>query len=106
MGYTFNRKSLKGRREDEKLTTVTVSKAKAHFLELIRGSDKRLERFLITKNGKPMVVMMNADEFEGWLETLELVSDKKALSELRKARRELESGKIKNFKEVVGRSQR
>lgn len=88
------------------MTTLTVTEAKAHFLELIRDSDKRLERFIITKQGKPAAVVMNADEFEGWLETLEIMSDKKALREIRKARKELEQGKTKSFEKVVGRPQR
>lgn len=88
------------------MTTLTVTEAKAHFLELIRDSDRRLERFVITKQGKPKAVLMNADEFEGWLETLEIVSDKKALKEIRKAKKELEEGKTKSFKEVVGRPQK
>lgn len=87
------------------MTTLTVTEAKAHFLELIRSSDKRLERFMITKQGKPAAVVMNADEFEGWLETLEIVSNKKALKEIRKAKRELSLGKTKSFKDVVGRPQ-
>ncbi|MFA5063482.1 MAG: type II toxin-antitoxin system Phd/YefM family antitoxin [Candidatus Omnitrophota bacterium] len=88
------------------MTILTVTEAKAHFLELIRNSDKRLERFTITKQGKPAAVVMNADEFGGWLETLEIMSDKKALGEIRKAKRELNLGKTKGFKEVVGRLQR
>ena len=88
------------------MTTLTVTEAKAHFLELIRDSDKRLERFIITKQGKPAAVVMNAGEFEGWLETLEIMSDKKTLREIRKARRELILGKTKSFKETVGRQQR
>jgi len=88
------------------MTTLTVTEAKSHFLELIRNTDKRLERFLITKQGKPSAVVMNADEFDGWLETLEIMSDKKALREIRKARKELEQGKTKNFQKVVGRPQR
>ncbi|MDP2940217.1 MAG: type II toxin-antitoxin system Phd/YefM family antitoxin [Candidatus Omnitrophota bacterium] len=88
------------------MTTLTVTEAKSHFLELIRNSDKRLERFLITKQGKPAAVVMNADEFGGWLETLEIMSDKKALKEIRKAKKELELGQTKSFKEVVGRAQR
>ena len=87
------------------MTTLTVTEAKTHFLELIRDSDKRLERFLITKQGKPAAVIMNADEFTGWLETLEILSDKKVVKEIRKARRELEQGETKSFKEVVGRLQ-
>lgn len=88
------------------MTTLTVTEAKAHFLELIRESGKRLERFVITKQGKPAAVVMNADEFEGWLETLEIMSDKKSLPGLRKARKELETGKLQSFTKVVGRPQR
>ena len=88
------------------MTTLTVTEAKAHFLELIRGSNERLERFIITKQGKPAAVVMNADEFEGWLETVEIMSDKKLLKEIRKAKKELEQGKTKSFKEVVGRAQK
>jgi len=88
------------------MTTLSVTEAKAHFLEIIRDSDKRLERFIITKQGKPAAVLMNADEFEGWLETLEIMSDKKALKGIRKARKELEQGKTKSFERVVGRPQR
>lgn len=88
------------------MTTLTVTEAKAHFLELIRSSDKRLERFIITRQGKPAAVVMNADEFDGWLETVEIMSDKKALKEIRKARKELEQGRTKTFKEVVGRPQK
>lgn len=88
------------------MTTLTATEAKTHFLELIRDSNKRLERFLITKNGKPAVVLMNADEFEGWLETLEIMSDKKGLKELRQAKKELEGGRCKTFEQVFGRKQK
>lgn len=88
------------------MTTMTVSEAKSHFLELVRDSDSRLERFIITKNGKPVVVIMNADEFEGWLETLEILSDRKAAKEIKQAKRELKKGKTLTFSEVVGRTQR
>ena len=88
------------------MTTLTVTEAKAHFLELIRNSNERLERFIITRQGKPAAVVMNADEFEGWLETIEIMSDKKALKEIRKAIKELKEGKTKTFKEVVGRPQK
>ena len=88
------------------MTTLSVTEAKAHFLEMIRDSDQRLERFVITKQGKPAAVIMNADEFEGWIETLELISSKKTLKELRSAKKEIEQGKVKSFKEVTGRLQK
>lgn len=88
------------------MTILTATEAKAHFLQLIRDSGRRSERFLITKSGKPVAVMMNADEFEGWLETLEIMSDKKGLKELRKAKAELAQGRYKTFEQVFGRKQK
>ena len=84
---------------------ITVTEAKAKFLQLIRRSDRAFERFLITKAGKPQAVLMSADEYDGWLETLEILSDKKSLAEIRKARRALKAGRGRSFEEIFGRPQ-
>ncbi|OHB76857.1 MAG: hypothetical protein A2Z34_04275 [Planctomycetes bacterium RBG_16_59_8] len=88
------------------MTVLTVTDAKARFLDLVRRSDRAFERFTITRGGRPEAVLMSAEEFDGWLETLEILSDRKALSEIRRARRELKSGRGKSFEEVFGRPQR
>lgn len=88
------------------MTTKTATEAKAHFLELIRAAEKRLGRFVITRSGRPAAVLMNADEYEGWLETLALVSDPRVRAELRDAMEELRAGQGHSFEEVVGRPQR
>lgn len=88
------------------MTVKTATEAKAHFLELIRASEKRSSRFVITRAGKPAAVLMNVDEYEGWLETLSLLSDAHTRRELQEARRELLHGGGRSFEEVVGRPQK
>jgi len=88
------------------MTVLTVTEAKAKFLKVIRDSEEKLTRFVITKEGHPAAVVMNADEFDGWLETMEIVSDKKALKDIRQSRKELATGKVKSFAQVVGRAQK
>lgn len=88
------------------MTTKTVTEAKAHLLEMIRAAEERSGRFVITRAGKPAAVLMNADEYEGWLETLALVSDAKVRSEIKEALEELQSGRGHSFEEVVGRPQK
>ncbi len=88
------------------MTTKTATEAKSHFLELIRASEKRSSRFVITRAGRPAAVLMNADEYEGWLETLALFSDAKTRRELEDAREELCRGGGRSFEEVVGRPQK
>ena len=88
------------------MTILSVTEAKAHFLELIRDSQERLQRFTLVRQGRPAAVLMNADEFQGWLETVEIMSNKKDLKDIRKARKEVETGKTKSFLSVVGRKQK
>lgn len=88
------------------MTTKTVTEAKAHFLELIRSAEERSGRFVITKAGRPAAVLMNADEYEGWLETLALVSNPRVKTELEESLQELRRGGGHSFEEVVGRPQR
>lgn len=87
------------------MTTRTVTEAKAHFLELIRAAEERSGRFIITRAGHPAAVLMNAAEYEGWLETLALVSDPQVRRELEEASRELKHGGGHSFEKVVGRPQ-
>ena len=87
-----------GRREE--MTTLTVTEAKTHLLEIIRKSAKTMERFIVSKNGRPKVVIMSVDEYEGWLETLDILSDKNALKDIREAQKELAEGKGLAFDEV------
>ena len=88
------------------MTTKTATEAKAHFLELVRAAEQRSSRFVITHGGKPAAVLMNADEYDGWLETLSLLSDAHTRQELQEARRELLQGGGRSFEEVVGRPQK
>jgi antitoxin YefM len=75
------------------MKTITATEAKKKFLALIREADSTFERYLVTRNGDPKVVLMAVDDYESWIETLEILCDKKAMSEIRKARRELKAGK-------------
>jgi len=79
---------------------MTVTKAKAHLLDIIRKADNSMQHFIITKNGKPKAIIMSVDEYEGWLETLEIMSDKKTLGDIRKAEKELAEGKYYTFEQV------
>jgi prevent-host-death family protein len=83
------------------MKSLTASEAKKRLLELIRDSDETFERYLITRNGEPKAVLMSVDDYEGWIETLELMNSKEAITEIRKARRELDAGKGIPFEKIL-----
>ena len=88
------------------MTTFTISEAKAHFPEIVRSADKRWQRYVVTKNGKPKVIVLSISEWEGILETLEVLRDKKLVAELKRGLAQVRKGKTYSFSEVVGRQQR
>lgn len=83
------------------MKSLNATEAKKHLLEIIRDSDESFERYCITRNGKPKVILMSVDDYEGWLETLEIMGSKKAVEEIRKARKELDAGRGIPFEKVL-----
>ncbi len=61
---------------------LPANEARANFYQILEEAGVNLRQFTITHRGKPLVVMMSQEEFEGWQETLEIMGDKKLLASL------------------------
>ena len=48
---------------------------------------------------------MGVDEFEDWVETLELLSNPKAAKSLKQGLKEAKAGKFRSFKDAFGEEQ-
>ncbi len=83
--------------------TLPTTEARSRFLSLVKDAGETFSRYVITHHGKPEAVMMGFDEFEGWLETLEIVQSPSWKKALAKARREDRSGRRLSYEDVVGR---
>jgi antitoxin YefM len=81
---------------------IPVTKAKANLLDLVRKIKNTDDTIAITKNGIPEVVLISMDKFQGLLETMEILSDEKAMKAIRKSIREADKGVWINFEEVIG----
>ncbi|MFH1935402.1 MAG: type II toxin-antitoxin system prevent-host-death family antitoxin [Pseudomonadota bacterium] len=80
---------------------VPVTRAKTMLLELVRKIKDSDETIAITKNGVPEVVLMSMNTFIGLLETLEILSDEKAMKSIRKSIRQADKGMWVDFEEVL-----
>jgi PHD/YefM family antitoxin component YafN of YafNO toxin-antitoxin module len=63
---------------------------------------KLMDRVIITRKGKPEAVLMGMDEYESWIETLELVSRPESVSGIREGLADLANGQARTFEEVFG----
>ncbi len=82
--------------------TIPLKEARQKFPTLVERADRLSERFVVTKNGTPRAVLMSVEEFEIWVESLELMSNPKAVKNLEKGLKEAKSRKVASFKEVFG----
>ena len=85
---------------------ISATEAREQFLKMIKEASREFARFIITHRGKPEAVMLSFNEFEGWLETLDISENPSWKKALAKAKREDRSGKRLSFEDVVGRPQR
>ncbi len=80
---------------------VPVTRAKTMLLDLVRKIKDSDETIAITKNGVPEVVLISMNTFIGLSETLEILSDEKAMKSIRKSIRQADKGMWVDFEEVL-----
>jgi len=68
--------------------TLSLKEARNQFSDIVDRAGRLSERVIVTKNGRPEAVVMGADEFESWVETLELLSNPKAVKSLKQGLKE------------------
>ena len=75
------------------VNTITLKELRPDLPEVIKKIDARLDRYIVTKRGRPVAVMLSPDDFEGLVETVEILSDKETVKRIKQAKREIKEGK-------------
>ena len=80
--------------------TLPVTEVRERLTELVDEVNDKFEQIEITKNGKPRAVIMAADEFDSWKETLEILSDEQLMRDIKQAEKEFKEGKAVSWEKV------
>ncbi len=75
-----------------------ISEVRAHLPEVIDQVRKTRKRFIITRQGKPVAVMISPEE----LETLEIMADADLMRSLIRAESDVKTGRLYTQKDVFG----
>jgi prevent-host-death family protein len=75
------------------MKTMPLSEVKTKLSELVDAVERRDEVVTITRNGKPVAIIVSKDEYEGWHETVKIVKDEKFMREIRRGIRSLKRTK-------------
>lgn len=84
------------------MTTMPLSEAKAQLPRLLRETEELGERFVITRSGRPAAVLLSNEEYEGLLETLEILADPKLAASVRKGLADAGAGRLLGHQELWG----
>ncbi len=84
------------------MTTLTVTEARQHLFNLLKRSVKGHVPIKITSKTGDAVLISEAD-YEGLMETLEILSTPGMADSIRRAKEDIKAGRLKTLKEVFGR---
>ena len=68
---------------------LPLSEVKMKLSELVKEVSSRDEEITITRNGKPVAIMVSPDEFDSWKETLLIRADEEFMAEIRRGLKDL-----------------
>lgn len=74
------------------MKTLSVSEAKMKLSALTDSVNATNEEAIITKNGKPVAVLVSPDEFDSWRETMKIRFDADLMQEIKTGLASLKKG--------------
>ena len=82
-------------------TILPATEARKNFFKIIGKIDKPNQAYTITLDGKPKAVILSFDEYDSWLETLEILNDPKLMDEIQQAKQDFAKGEYIPLEEVL-----
>ena len=82
------------------ISTVSLKALRPDLPKVISRIDGKLDRYVITKRGKPVVVMMSIEDYESLMETLDILADPKAMASLRRGEEDIRKGRTRPWKDI------
>lgn len=79
------------------MKTLPLSEAKSQLSGLVEQVRSLEEQVVITRNGRPAAVLVSAEEFERWKETIEVRGDAALMKEIRAGLRALKTRKVRLY---------
>ena len=86
------------------MKTFPLSEAKSQLSSLVEQVRALGEQVMITRNGRPAAVLISAEEFERWKETIEVRGNAALMKDIRAGLRALKSRKARLYtlEELLG----
>ena len=74
-------------------TYITATKARNNFFDLLGKVKKGPYPINITIKGIPEAVIMSKDDFDGWMATIETLSDPELMEQIHQSEKDFKAGR-------------
>ncbi|MBI4999521.1 type II toxin-antitoxin system Phd/YefM family antitoxin [Candidatus Gottesmanbacteria bacterium] len=83
-------------------TTIPANEARSNFYQILEEVGEKWRQLTITLRGKARAVIMSAEEFASWQETLDIMSDKKLTQSIKRGLRSKKTYSQKEVDKIIG----
>lgn len=88
----------------DKATTLPLTEARKKFFQIADKVEKDRARFTLTDRGTPKAILMSVEEFESWLETLEVMREFPSLeNEIKQAQKDFKNSAYITLEEILAK---
>ena len=85
------------------IKTITLKALRPELPRVADAVESEMDRYLVTRHGRPVLMLISPEDYEGLLETIEVLSDKSAAKRIRKSRKEARAGKTVSLEALLRR---
>lgn len=81
--------------------TQPLAEVKAHLSTYVDRVEREHERVIITRNGRPVAMLISPDDLEALEDTLDLLSNPEAMAQLAEAEADVAAGRFVTGEELA-----
>ncbi len=82
------------------IRTVTLKELRPALPKVVDSIDSKMDRYVVTRHGKPVIVMLNIEDYEALMETLDILADSEARKGIRQGVKDAGRGRTRSWQEI------
>ena len=82
------------------IQTITLKELRPALPKVVNAIDSKMDRYVVTRHGKSVIVMLNIEDYESLMETLDILADPGAKKGIRQGVRDAGQGRVRSWKEI------
>lgn len=80
--------------------TISVKNLRPALPSVIERADTKLDRYIVTKRGRPAVMLMGIDDYEALMETMDILADRDIIRGIQCGLKDVKEKKLKSWADI------